>query len=177
MSRAKRIIKLSEQGAGIPTDLELDQILDGWVTHWSGNQIEYVCPTLPEGRLQVFDFGSWHWLVNGAVVNSGSDYQSLAEFLRDEFGLSLEKVGKEEKGKKTKNENLKEQAISYDEFKMKEVVDNFVRFLVGNPKIALKNLEKVGNPGVKGLEAGEDYHIMFRDMFTGFMKTITRNLG
>jgi len=92
MSRAKRIIKLSEQGHGIPTDLELDQVLDGWVTKWSGSHVEYECPTFPEGRLQVFDFGSWHWLEKGMVVNSGNNYQSLAEFLRDKFGLSLKKT-------------------------------------------------------------------------------------
>lgn len=115
MSKARKIIHLVEQGAGVKVVPDLDKILDGWVTHIDSNYISYECPNFPNGRLQVFDFGSWQWLENGVVVNSGDTYQSLSKFLRDKFGLSLVKAEPVKKEIKNKKESLKAIKEQYED--------------------------------------------------------------
>jgi hypothetical protein len=96
--KAKDLIKLAEEDDKKDKNPDLSKAMDdaGWVTHWSGNLVEYECPNYEDGRLQVFDFGSWHWMVKGVVVNSGNTHQSLAAFVRENFGLNLGKVEKPE---------------------------------------------------------------------------------
>lgn len=104
MSRAKRIIRLSEQEKEVKVDApDLSNVLDGWVTHWSGVHVEYECPTVEDGKLQVFEDRSWHWMVRGQIVESGMTYQSLAEFLKDHLGVTINKIEDEP------TESLKEQ--------------------------------------------------------------------
>ena len=95
--RARRLIQLVEQDKETKVEApDLSNVLDGWVTKWSGTQVEYECPTMEDGVLQVFEDRSWHWKVRGEIVESGSTYQSLAEFMKDNFSVTIEKIEDEE---------------------------------------------------------------------------------
>ena len=67
--------------------------------------------------------------------------------------------------------------ITYDDSGMLHAVDNFVRFLIGDSDIALKNLQKFGNPRVKGLKPGDEYNEVFNTLFNGFIATVKKGLG
>ncbi len=96
MRKAKIIINLCEQEKETKVEApDLSNVLDGWVTKWSGTHVEYECPTLEDGVLQVFEDRSWHWKVRGEIVDSGDTYQSLSGFLKDNFGVTIEKINGE----------------------------------------------------------------------------------
>ena len=98
MSKAKKLINLVEQEKNNKVPPEVDKMLNGWITKWDGSEnfIEYECPTMEDGVLQVFEDRSWHWKVRGEIVESGSTYQSLAEFMKDNFSVTIEKIEDEE---------------------------------------------------------------------------------
>lgn len=61
---------------------------------------------------------------------------------------------------------------------MIQTVDNFVRFLIGDPKAAVKKLTDLKNAGVslKGVKADE-YNQLYGNLFKDIMSAIDRNLG
>lgn len=67
--------------------------------------------------------------------------------------------------------------VTYDKDKMSKTISSFVRFLMGDPRIALKDLQTFGNPRVKGLEPGEEYNKMFSDLYAKFTQAVEEVLG
>ena len=67
-------------------------------------------------------------------------------------------------------------AISYNEDKMKIVIDNFVRFLIGNPDFALVKLKNIGNPDVKLDISNKEYNDLYLKLYNSLIKTISSNI-
>lgn len=135
--RARRLIRLAEQDKETKVEApDLSNVLDGWITHWSGEHVEYECPTMEDGVLQVFEDRSWHWKVRGEIVDSGNTYQSLAEFLKDNLNITIEKINGEFEDT-TESLKIKEQ-ISADEVLkvIGEMSDAVEHQGVSNPELA-----------------------------------------
>ena len=66
--------------------------------------------------------------------------------------------------------------VSYDKAKMSKVVDAFVRFLMGDADVAVKQLKTIGNPKVLGLEAGAEYNDMFAALSSKIMMAVKSTL-
>lgn len=73
--------------------------------------------------------------------------------------------------------------VTYDKTKMAKVVDNFVRFLLGDADVAVSKLKTLGNPGVTGLMGGEDsstelstYNVMYDKLYAAFMAAVKKIL-
>jgi hypothetical protein len=68
--------------------------------------------------------------------------------------------------------------IVYDESEMRFVVDNFVRFLIGDPRMALNQLTSKGNPGV---HVGDNvvrsgYTKIWDSLYDDILSAIKKNL-
>lgn len=81
-----------------------------------------------------------------------------------------------------KDEDIKESVengITFDVDKMSSVVDGFVRFLIGSPKIAITNLSEYQSGVVSGLipltKTGE-YPKLWNDLYGGFFNVIKKYL-
>lgn len=70
--------------------------------------------------------------------------------------------------------------IVYNDDTMIRVLDNFVRFLVGDPKVALSHLQELGNSGVDldpdRSGGGSSYNELYDNLLTGFKEVVERNL-
>jgi len=62
--------------------------------------------------------------------------------------------------------------------KLRLVVDNFVRFLIGDPNTALAKLKSIGSPiGVPPTDIGDDYTRKYGQLYKLFMASIKKVLG
>jgi len=75
-------------------------------------------------------------------------------------------------------ERVRTAQVTYDRAKMVRVVDNFVRFLVGDPQAALSKLRTIGNPDVMGVGEMEaaNKNKLYDALFDAMMMAVKRTL-
>ena len=71
--------------------------------------------------------------------------------------------------------------VTYNTAKMAKVLDNFVRFLMGDANTAISSLKTLGNPGVVGLAELVDsdpktYNDLYKDLYDLFLMAVKRTL-
>jgi acetoin utilization deacetylase AcuC-like enzyme len=101
----------------------------------------------------------------------------LGEIMPSTLNEFLERAEKEMKGKKLgEGKEVMNEAISME---MNQTIDQFVRFLIGDRKIALKQLEKlkkVNVPLSKNMNS-EKYNQLYGGLFKDIKQAIEKNFN